>query len=412
MPDYAYKAATADGKILKGSRFANNEQELRARIKDHGMHLLEFREAKALEFLKILEGIQLGGLNRSQLIEFSNNLGVMIKAGVPLLNGLDEIREDAENKYIKNMLTEIIENIQAGDSLSDAMGRRKRDFPALYVNVVEIGEQTGSLDSVFFDLARHFKRIDDLVRNVRKAMLYPAFVLFALMLASFVFLTMVFPPLFTLLKEFDVPLPLVTRVVMGVSSFLNDNWPFLLGGGILFIFLYLSLRKIDRFKYYMDWVELRIPYFRTLFIQLRIAFFLRYLSMLLTAGMDILRGLSLSISSVNNLVIREAFTQAREQVIEGAFFSEAIRRYRFIPNMVVRMIAIGEESGNLPEQMEYVADHYNEELERRISAAIALLEPVLLFALAALALTLVMGVLLPIYNLVTQLSTQAGAGGF
>jgi type II secretory pathway component PulF len=137
---------------------------------------------------------------------------------------------------------------------------------------------------------------------------------------------------------------------------------------------------------------------------------MRYLSMLLAAGMDILRGLELSTESVNNLVIQRYLTMARDRVIEGDLLSTALRRVKFIPNMVVRMVAIGEESGNLPDQMEYVADYYNEQLERRIAMALALLEPILLFALAGMALALVMGVLLPLYNLVSQLSTGVGTG--
>ena len=132
--------------------------------------------------------------------------------------------------------------------------------------------------------------------------------------------------------------------------------------------------------------------------------------MLLSAGMDILRSLKLGAESVNNLVIQQFLEESRQRVIEGDLLSDSLRGSRFIPNMVTRMIAIGEESGNLPEQMEFVADHYNEELERRIDVALALMEPLLLFMLAGLALALVMGVLLPLYDLVSQLSAGVGTG--
>ena len=410
MPDYAYKAADANGAVVKGIKYANNERELAVSIKATGLHLLEANETKAQQFLKSLEGFSIGGISRRTLVEFSNNMGVMFRAGVPLINALDELRQDQDSKFFQKVLAGIIADIQSGDSLADAMGKRPGVFPKLYVSVVQIGANTGGLDRVFFDLARHYKRIDDLVKNVRKAMAYPAFVVVALIVAAFVFLTLVFPPLFQLLEDFKVPLPMVTRVVMAVSSALRDHWLLFLVGLVVLVGGFFTARKFPTTKYYIDWVELNFPGIRNVFIQLRLAFFMRYLSMVLTAGMDILRGLELAIESVNNMVIQEGLRAAREKVIGGEFLSKALRQLPFIPNMVSRMISIGEEAGNLPDQMEYVADYYNEELERRIAMALTLLEPILLFLLAGLALALVMGVLLPLYNLVSQLSTGVGTG--
>ena len=410
MPEYAYKAADAAGAVVKGTRFANNEVELNQTLRSGGMHLLEFREATGSQFLKSLQEIQVGGIRRRDLIEFSNNMGVMFRAGVPLINSLDELRQDMDNKHFSKVLGEMIEDIENGDSLHEAMVKRPKDFPALYANVIQIGENTGSLDAVFFDLGKHFKRIDDLVSNVRKAMAYPAFVLIALITAAIVFLTLVFPPLFELLEDFNVPLPMVTRVVMAISKFLQTGWYIIIIAVVVLIALFVLGKKNVRSKYYIDLVELNFPGLKGVMLQLRLAFFMRYLSMLLAAGMDILRGLELSTDSVNNLVIQKYLTMARERVIEGDLLSTALRRVKFIPNMVVRMVAIGEESGNLPEQMEYVADYYNEQLERKIAMALALMEPILLFCLAGMALALVMGVLLPLYNLVSQLSTGVGTG--
>ena len=410
MPDYAYKAADTGGAIVKGVRFANNENELAVHLKDAGLYLVEFKEARAREIRDILEGIQLGGVRRRDLVEFSNNMGVMIKAGVPLMTALNELREDIESKFFKKVLGEMIEDIQGGDSLYVAMSNQPKVFPELYVNVIQIGESTGGLDTAFFDLARHYKRIDDLIRNVRKAMIYPVFVIIALIVAAVVFLTLVFPPLFTLLLEFDVPLPTVTKVVMAVSQVLQARWLVILLCVIAFVIIFFVLRRYKTTKYYIDWCELNFPFIRRLFIQLRMAFFMRYLAMLVSGGMDILRSLELAIQSVNNLVMQKYLTAVRQRVIEGDLLSDSLRKVRFVPNMVSRMIGIGEEAGNMPEQMEYVADYYNEELERKIAIYLALMEPILIFLLAAMALALIMGVLLPLYDLVSTLSSDVGSG--
>lgn len=410
MPDFAYKAADAGGSIVSGVRFANTIDDLTVNLKAAGLFLVEAKEARGQQLAGFFDKLYLRSVSRRELIEFSNNMGVMIRAGVPLMQGLNELREDIENKYFKKVIGDMIESIQGGDHLYEAMAKQPKVFPELYVNVVQIGENTGSLDTAFFDLARHFKRIDDLVRNVRKAMIYPAFVLTALIGAAIVFLTLVFPPLFSLLVEFHVPLPGVTRVVMAVSSVLQSHWLLIVCLAVGVVIVFIALRKNKKTKYYIDWCELNFPVLRALMVQLRMAFFMRYLSMLVSAGMDILRSLDLAIRSVNNQVVQKYLTAARQRVIEGDLFSDALRRLRFIPHMVSRMIAIGEQAGNLPEQMEYVADHYNEELERKITIALALMEPILIFLLAAMALALVMGVLLPLYNLVSQLSTGVGTG--
>lgn len=197
---------------------------------------------------------------------------------------------------------------------------------------------------------------------------------------------------------------------MAVSTTIQHQGHFLLIGVIVLIVAYIIARRNPKSRYYLDLTALNLPWLKGVFIQLRLAFFMRYLSMLLAAGMDILQGLKLSTDSVNNLVIQRYLRESRDRVLEGELLSESLRHIRYIPNMVARMIAIGEEAGNLPEQMEYVADVYNEELERRIAMALALLEPALIIAMAGVAMALVMGVLLPLYNLVSQLSTQAGGG--
>ena len=411
MPDYSYKATDPSGKIKSGVRVADNETELRENLRLIGYSLISARKGKGSGFVEAMKGIQLGGITRLQLIEFCNNMSILLKAGVPLITALDELREDADTGYIQVVIGDILENIMAGDTLNQALARRPKDFSILFVNLVKIAEETGQLSEIFLNIAKHYKRIDDLVRNVRKAMLYPAFVLVALLLAAFVFLTLVFPPLFTLLKEFEVELPLITRIVMYVSSSLKDYWMGYIVGTVLLVILVSILRKYKPTRYWFDWFEIKTFFIKTVFIQLHMTFFLRYLALMLSAGIDILRGLDLSAYSVTNTVVQKELLGCRQRIVDGAMFSQSLKQIRFIPNTVIRMVAVGESSGNLPEQMDYLANVYNERLERVIASALAMLEPILVFTMAGLALSLVMGVLLPLYNMVSTLSTGVGTGG-
>ncbi len=412
MPDYSFKAVDQMGKIKTGVRFAASVSELRASLKQTGFSLLKARQGKGLsELMDSLSTLQFGGITRPQLIELSNNMGVMLKAGVPLVTAIDELREDAGTGYIKALLGSVLENISAGDTLYQAMARRRSDFSPLYLNLVKIGEETGHLNEIFFNISRHYKRIDDLVRNVRKAMLYPLFVFIALIIATFVFLIYVFPPLFTLLDDFEVELPMITKIVMAVASTLQEQWMYIITGVVGFFITFFLLRSYKKTKFLLDWIEIRFPFLSRVLIQIHMTFFLRYLALMLSSGIDILRGLDYSSQSVMNLDVRKQLAGCRYRIMEGEMFSQSLRHLSIIPNTVIRMISVGESSGNLPEQMEYLADLYNENLERLMATVIAMIEPILILTMAGLALALIMGVLLPIYNMVSTLSSGVGTGG-
>jgi type II secretory pathway component PulF len=409
MPNFSYKATDASGLIIKGMRFASSDAELAAHLHQAGLHLLEYKQTRFKTLHSVWEMLKLGNVSRRDLIDFSNNMGVMLRAGVPLVQSLSELQEDMDNRYFKKVIKSLIDNITAGDSLNEAMAREPKTFPEIYVNVIAIGEETGLLDNVFFDLARHFKRIDDLILQTRKAFIYPFFVILALFLAAYVYLSMVFPLLFSLLEQFEVELPLITVIMQKLSNFMQVWWPYVFAAITLLIVLFVLSRKLNTVRYWFDWCELNLPGVKKVFIQLRMAFFMRYMSMLLGAGINTLRGMELAIQSMNNLVLRKVMSGCHSEITAGSMLSDAFRKRKIIPRMVTRMISVGEESGNVSKQMEYVADQYEEDLSRRISWALTIMEPVLIFILAGLALALIMGILLPIYDLVTELSSQVNS---
>lgn len=414
MTDYIYKAVDTRGRVIKGTRIANGIAELELRLRRSGLELLVARESSpkgSIRFFSEL-GMRLGSVKRQELIEFSNNMGVMLKAGVPLMDALIELREDQENRFFKGMLDTVVEEVSAGDPLNASMRKKPKCFPPLYASIIEIGENTGRLDTAFFDLAKHYKRIDDLNKNARKALIYPSFVVAVLFLVAIVFLGKVFPVIFSMFDEFNITdLPPVTRVFVALSNIVENNWQLIVLGILIFIVLIYYLRRVKRTRYYFDWLEINIPYVKGFFLQLRMAFFARYLSMLQSAGVDILRSLELAIQSINNLVLQKILKVSRDRVEGGTPLSSTLKENRFIPNMVVRMISVGEAAGTLPEQLEFVADYYDEGLERKIAFALALMEPILIVLLAGVAMALVMAVLLPAYNILNQVFGGYGVGG-
>ncbi len=409
MAEYAFKAIDARGSIINGRRAANDEFELAAILRRSGLELLRARPVSSVRLFRSLQGVQFGRVSRMEVIEFSNNMGVMLKGGVPLAEALRELREDQGNRYFKSILDRVLVQIEGGAPLHAALQSHPRVFPAIYANIVEIGENTGRLDSVFFDLRKHFKRIEDLTKNARKAMIYPSAVLIILIAVSVFFLVQVFPTMFNMPTAFKVEkLPPMTSAFLWLSTLLQTHYLELSIGAVAFVVGIHILRRIKTTRYYFDWLELRLPYIRGFFLQLRMATFARYLAMLQSAGVDIVRSMELATQSTHNLVLERLLQHSRQRIMEGKALSETLRGGTLIPNMVVRMISVGETAGTLPEQLEFVADYYDEVLERRIAVALAVMEPLLILVLAGMTLSLIIALFQPMYGIFTDVFKMYG----
>lgn len=405
MPEFAFKAINTNGEVIRGTRSAYDLFELELRLRRGGLNLLTAREIRSAQIAKALQAITLGSVSRADIIEFSNNMRVLLAAGVPLVEAMQELRDEEKRGMFKRVLEALIEDVQSGDSLHGAMAKWPKCFPTLYANVVEIGENTGQLDSIFGELVTHFKRIEDLKKNARKALIYPGFVFLTLIVVAVVFLGKVFPVIEKMFAEFELTkLPAITEFFLTLSNFIQTQWMYLVAGTVTFVILIIVLRSIKVTRYYFDWLEINLPFIKTFFQQLRMAFFARYLATLQQAGVDILRSLELATRSINNLVLQKVMTNVRQEVLEGKQLSEALRENsKIIPNMVIRMINVGEMSGTLPEQLDFVAGYYDEALERRIAIFLTLMEPILIVLLAGIGLALIMAILMPMYDFLGQI---------
>ncbi len=400
MPNFVFKAVDKEGEVTRGTRAANNIFDLQQRLQGSNLDLLTAKEIRSSNMIKALQAITLGGVKKSALIEFSNNMQVLLSAGVTLVEAMTELRDEERAGPLKRILSNVIEDVQSGESLHSAMSKWPKCFPPLYANVIEIGENTGQLDTVFGELVTHYARIEELKKNVRKAMIYPTFVLATLVLVAVIFLGKVFPVIEQMFEEFNLTkLPTITELFLELSNVIQAHGLYIIAGVAFFIIVIVILRSIKTTRYYFDWLDINTPFFRTFFRQMHMAFFARYLATLQKAGVDILRSLELATQSINNLVLQKIMINCSQDVQEGQHLSESLKtRNKIIPNMVIRMINIGELSGTLPEQLEFVAAYYDEALERRIAIFLALMEPILIVLLAGIGLALIMAILMPMYE--------------
>ena len=407
MPEFKFKAVNSEGEVRRGIRQASDIFELELRLGRNGLDLLSARESRSVSIVKFLESMSLGGVSINELIGFSNNMRVMLGAGVPLVDAMEELKKEEKRGPFKRILETMVEDVQSGDNLHIAMKKWPKCFPSLYCSVIEIGENTGSLDNIFGELVVHYKRIEDLKKNARKALIYPAFVFLTLIVVAVLFLGKVFPVIEKMFAEFELTkLPAITEFFLSMSNFIQMKWYYLVSAVILIVTFIAITRSIKVTRYYYDFLELHLPFIKTFFQQLRMAFFARYLATLQHAGVDILRSLELATRSINNLALQKTMNRCREDVLSGQQLSESLRsNSKIIPNMVIRMIHIGEMSGSLPEQLDFVAGYYDEALERRIEIFLALMEPILIVILACIGLALIMAILMPMYDFLGQIFT-------
>ncbi len=405
MPEYRFKAVNFEGETVRGTREAFDLFELELRLNRSGLDLLSASELRSALVIKALQSINFGSVTRDDLIGFSNNMRVMLGAGVPLVEAVQELKNEEGRGLFKRVLESLIQDVQAGESLHAAMAKWPKCFPSLYSSVIEIGENTGQLDTIFGELVTHYKRIEDLKKNARKALIYPSFVFGTLIVVAVLFLGKVFPVIEKMFAEFELTkLPTITEFFLSLSNFVQTKWVFLVAGVIIFVTFVVVTRSIKITRYYYDVLELNLPLIKTFFQQLRMAFFTRYLATLQHAGVDIIRSLELATRSINNLALQKIMEKCRDDVLGGEQLSESLRNNsKIIPNMVIRMIRIGEVSGSLPDQLEFVAGYYDEALERRIAIFLALMEPILIVILACIGLALIMAILMPMYDFLGQI---------
>ncbi len=349
--------------------------------------------------------LRLRSVKLHELIDFCKSMSVMLRAGVPLTVALEDYLDITTNRMFKRALSEVLEDVKSGESLSSALAKREFVFPKVMVRVIKIGEETGNLEKAFRDVAEHFIRVDTLRSNIKRALMYPAFVVFATFGALAFWLIYVLPKIASLFKNMGVKLPAITVFVMALSEFLQRYFLYLIGFFVLFVIaLWFLKKRSEKVAYVLDYMLIKLPIIGALFNSFFLAFVAEYMRLLIMAGSTIDRCLELVAESVGNLVYREAVFRIREQVVMGESLSSAFSRERLFPKFFVRMIKSGEESGLMDEQLQFAAEAYYERLDDLSQKIGKMLEPIILAVVGGLFALIMISLLMPIYDLVSKLS--------
>jgi type II secretory pathway component PulF len=398
MPEFNYKAVTVNGRLLEGHREAENIKRLTVLLAQDGLELInsELRDKSAAKRHSRLK------MKTAELANLIFQIGIQLRAGVPIVEALKSREgEDASGAQtiVRQRLSEVVEQ---GTPLSQGLEEFPRVFPGYIRNIVQVAERSGSLDENFIELRDYLEWMDQNWKAFKQAMLYPAFVLGALTIFIFIALRFVFPTVTELLFELDIPLPLITRMMIAASDFVVDYWSVILA--VLFLTppgLRLLFKVSKRASLLRDHFLLKLPFLGDVILTLAVARFLRSLILTQKAGIVITDSLAMGREVVGNAVIERSVTRIETAVSNGSTMSSTMGKDSTFPTLVRTMVGVGERSGSLDTSLQAVVDYYDDLVPRKIKTFFAVLEPGLIVLTVCLAGLVAAAVFLPLVNMLS-----------
>ena len=399
MPEFAYRAIAQDGSKASGTLTADSLLAAQEAVAERGLIPVQVKVAP-----KTGNGINLnmqilGGVKAQELILFTKQLRTMFHAGVPVMKTLEVMEQQSENPLLKRTVSRISEDIRAGSSLYEAFGRHPRVFPGLYVGMVRAGEASGRLPEVLDKLVVLLAHEHKVRTDINSAMQYPITVIIALIGAFVMLLTFVVPKFVGIFQRTGIGLPLPTKICIAMYSFLEHSWPLLLLGlalGGLGLNLWL---RTHRGRLARDWTLLRVPIIGPVLIKAALSRFATIFAILQASGVAILDSLDMLAGTIGNTAIAQEFTRIRQELIEGRGISGPLSRGEYFTPLVVNMVAIGEEAGNLEEMLREVAEHYDDEVSYAVSRMSQAIGPLLMVTLAGVVGFFALAIFLPMWDM-------------
>jgi type IV pilus assembly protein PilC len=404
MPLYHYNGRKYDtGGLVTGERVAANKQSLAVLLRNEQVMPISISEASGKESAIPRLG---RGVSAKTLALFTRQFSVMLDAGLPLVQCLSIMAEQQESQLFKQTLNQVREDVEAGSMLADALRKHPKVFDRLFVNMVAAGEAGGILDIILKRLSVFVEKAVKLKRAVVSASVYPLIIVAVAIIVVFVIMLWVIPVFATLFEGLNAPLPLPTRLVMWTSA--------ALGQFILPVLVFVGLMAAG-FRYYyktekgrlaIDRTILALPLFGDVMKKIAIARFSRTLSTLLSSGIPILEGLEITATTAGNVVIQNGLMQARKEISEGKTLVDPLKRMKIFPPMVTQVVAVGEQTGELDQMLDKMADCYEEESDAAIANFLTMLEPLMIIFLGVVIGGIVVSMYLPIFTLIGRLAAQ------
>ena len=399
MPLYQYKAIDAAGKFISGSLDAGNINDLELRLEKMDMDLVTFKQKE--------HGSDLFGRNkigRRDLINFSFYLEQLTRAGVPLLEGLADLGDGEENPTFRDIVTGVIEAIEGGNSFSQALDLYPKIFDDVFVSLIRVGERSGRMSEVLVDITETLKWQDELLAKAKKIMTYPA-VIGSLVFSVIIFMMIfVVPDIMDAIVSLGGEIPLETRLLIAVSNFLIDFWYLVVAAPFAIFFTLRHFYKTSsKARFRLDGLLLKLWVIGPVNEKIKISRFTRYFSLMFASGITVLDAINLSKSVVSNVVLEDGIDRAWQQISEGSSISEAFKNIGIFPPLVVRMLRVGESSGQMDKSLNNVSYFFDRDINDSIEKMEPVLQTSLMATIGIIVLWLALSVLGPIYDTISTI---------
>lgn len=397
MPGFSYVAVDKRGKEKRGSLEAETRERALEQLKAEGLIPVSVREQGALN--KEIDFSIGKKVKPRDLSVFCRQFVSITQAGVPMKEALQMLSEQTENKWLKRAISEVLLNVEKGNTLADSMRSQPDIFPPMLVNMVEAGEQSGSLEMAFSRMAVHFEKEAKLKATIKKATIYPIILVIAAIGVIAVMLLFVIPIFIDMFADLDIEMPAITMFVMNSSKWMTSHWYVLLAIIVGVVAAYKLIYRTTQGRLTIDRIKMKMPLFGKLTVKTACSQFARTMSTLLMSGISTIDALETTSKIVNNIHYTNAMLKAREEVMKGVPLSEPLEASGIFPPMVYHMTGIGEETGNVEEMLEKMADYYDEEVEMTTQSVLAAMEPIIILFMALIIGTLVIAVISPIASM-------------
>jgi len=398
MSNFKYVAKDQEGKTITGSVEAKDRASAVDTLRKKDLIIVSVNEGAASRGIGSLS-FGKKRVKLDDLVVFSRQLATMVDAGIPLVGALDILSEQMDNKTLSEIITKMRNDVETGSSLSEALSKHKTVFSALFVNMVKAGESSGMLDEILDRLAEYLEKTNALQKKVQSALVYPAIVTLMAFAITLLLLLKVIPVFKTIFEGFGAKLPTPTLVLITISDFLQAYFLLIAAiAGVIF-FLLARFAKTDKGRTKIDGMLLKLPIFGVLFTKVAVSKFTRTFSTLIKSGVPILAALEIVGKTSGNKVVELAIDNVRNNVREGENIAEPLAKAKIFPPMVVRMVSVGEQSGELEKMLSKIADFYDEQVDAAVSGLTSLIEPLIIAFLGIVIGSIVICMFLPIFKI-------------
>jgi type IV pilus assembly protein PilC len=396
VPDiYLWQGTNKQGRRVKGQLSGDNVNQVRAELRRQGIAPLKIKKKP-----KDLFAPRKPKIKPADIAIFSRQLATMMSSGVPLMQSLQIIGEGHENASMQEMVLAIKSDVESGTSLADSLGKFPLHFDDLYVNLVNAGEQSGTLETLLHEIADYQEKTEALKSKIRKALVYPTAIIVVAFIVTSILMIFVIPQFEALFTGFGADLPGLTKMVISLSQWFQEYWWLLFGGIIGAIVGFLAAKKRSRkLQHFLDRLLLKLPIIGNVLHKGAIARFARTFSTMFKAGVPMVEAMTSVAGATGNIVFSEATLDMRDEVATGTQLNKAMLDTELFPNMAIQMTAIGEESGSLDSMLAKVADFFEREVDEAVDNMTALMEPLIMAFLGVVIGTLVIAMYLPIFKL-------------